>query len=99
MSPREQVAHNLADTCICGGLNDSYGVLISKVESDKSYWAVTFCKARILDGEIRVYSPRFILVKWQTAIRDMQSRGSQRFTDELGAKRFIAEQFIGRLSA
>jgi hypothetical protein len=93
-SPREQTAHALADTCVCAGLNDSYGVLTSKVEADKSYWAVTFCKARILDGEIRVYSPRFILVKWQTAIRDMPAKGSIRFTDEYEAKKWIVDKFV-----
>ena len=94
MSPREQVAHNLADTCICGGLNDAFGVQVSKTEADKSYWGVTFCKARILDGEIRVYSPRFILVKWQTTIRDLPAKGNSRFNSEYEAKSFIVSKFV-----
>jgi hypothetical protein len=95
MSPRESVAHELADTCRLGGLNESYGVNVDKVEDGlRSYWNVTFAKNRILDGVIRVYSPNFILVKWQTAIRTIPRKGSQRFADTQEAKSFITQTFI-----
>ena len=53
-SEREQVAQNLVDTCVFGGLDESYGVNLSK-ETDtkgKSYWSITFAKAGTLDGSI-----------------------------------------------
>lgn len=96
MSPREQVAQNIADTCVFGGLNDSYGVMKEKETSNgKTYWSVTFCKARILDGVIRVYSPKFIMVKWMTAIRTLPHRGQEVFHSEEAVKTFLIKSFIG----
>jgi len=94
-SEREQIADNLADTCVFGGLNDSYGVLKSKQEKNgKKFWSVTFCKARILDGTIDVYSPTFIRIAWETAIRDLPHRGSEVFKSEGDAKSFLQRSFI-----
>ncbi len=55
-SPREQVADNLVETCAFGGLNDSYGIMKSKATDakGKTYWSVTFAKARYLDGQIKI---------------------------------------------
>lgn len=95
MSIRQEVAQNLADTCKFGGLDDSYGVIVSKAEdTKKTYWNVTFAKARILDGNIKVYSPSFILITWQTAIRDLAARGREVFRSESEAKAFLQRTFI-----
>jgi hypothetical protein len=96
ISPRQQVARNLADTCVFGGLTDSYGVNVTKSADGKGkeYWSVTFCKARVLDGEIRVYSPNFILITWQTAFRTMAPRGREVFRSEYTAKEFLVKNFI-----
>ena len=98
ISLRQQVALNLADTCTFGGLNESYGVNVAKQadKSNKSYWGITFAKARILDGNIRVYSPTFILVEWQTAIRVLPNKGREVFRTEAAAKQFLTEAFINR---
>ncbi len=93
-SIRGEVARNLADTCVFGGLNDVYGVILTKVEEKRSYWSVTFCKSRVLDGVIKVYGPGFILVEWQTAYRDMAARGKQVLKSEGDAKEFITKSFI-----
>lgn len=96
MSPRQQVAQNLADTCIFGGLNDSYGVSVerAKDQKGKEHWSVLFCKARITDGVIRVYSPGFILITWQTAIRDLPRNGRQVCKSEAEAKEFLVKNFV-----
>ena len=95
ISSRQQVAQNLADTCVFGGLNDSYGVSVTKhTEVGKAHWLVLFCKARVLDGVIKVYSPNFIQVKWQTAYRDMANKGSEVFRSESAAKDFIIKNFV-----
>lgn len=93
MSPREQVADNLAETCIFGGLNDSYGVSKARGtdKKGKSYWSVTFAKARVLDGVLHVYSPNFILIKWQ-GMGD--SKTLQVFRSEQAAKDFIIRKFV-----
>ena len=96
-SEREQVAQDLADTCVFGGLNESYGVLTSK-QTDakgKSYRSVTFARNAILDGCIKVYSPGFILITWQTAIRDLPSKGREVCKSPHEAKQFLM-RFISR---
>ena len=96
MSPRQQVAQNLADTCTFGDLNDSYGVSVAKAtdQKGKPHWSVLFCKARITDGVIRVYSPGFILITWQTALRDLPHNGKQVCKSEAEAKDFIVKNFV-----
>lgn len=91
ISPRQQVAQDLADTCMFGNLNDSYGVILSKTEHNgKSCWSVTFAKAAILDGVIRVYSPSFIQVKWEGKM----GKGSEVFRNMSNAREFITNKFI-----
>jgi hypothetical protein len=97
ISIRQQVAQNLADLCVCGDLNDVYGVSCEKMtdqKSKKTYWSVIFCKSRILDGAIRVYSPSFILITWQTGIRYLPSKGKEVFKSEQAAKEFLTRTFI-----
>lgn len=96
-SEREQIARNLAETCVFGGLNEAYGVLCQKAtnQKGKTYWSVTFAKARTLDGSIQVYSPTFILISWQTANRDLPATGRQVLKSEDEARDFLAK-FINR---
>ncbi len=89
-SPREDVAQRLLETCIFGGLNQVYGGTKDRVtENGKTFWSILFCKARILDGRIRVYSPVFILIEWETAIRKLEPRGRKKFSNEQEAKEFL----------
>jgi len=93
MSPREELAHELADTCTFGGLDESYGVMVSKQEDPKGkeYWSVTFAKARYLDGVIKVYSPTFVLVKWQG-----MGGGSEVLRSGHAAKQFLTNNFVAK---
>ena len=95
MSPREEAAQDLLEVCIFGGLSDGPGALKTKGEDSKgkSYWSVTFCKARELDGEIKVYSERFILITWNTAYRDLPKSGREVFKSVHDA-RFFMRNFI-----
>jgi len=97
-SPREEVADGLAETCVCGGLNDSYGVSLAKTtENGKTYWLVTFAKARTLDGVIRVYSPTFIQIRWQGALAKaagLAFTGTEVFRSDMAARRFLIDHFI-----
>jgi hypothetical protein len=97
-SPRESVADALVDTCIFGGLDESYGVNKNKVtDNGKTFWEITFAKARTLDGFIRVYSPNFILVKWMGAravASGLPMKGQEVFRNEQDVKKFIVEKFV-----
>jgi len=64
MSKRADIQTRLAEVCVSLGLDDAYGVLTGEHGAGRgSYRTVTFCKARSLDGEIRVYGPSFILIR------------------------------------
>lgn len=96
MSPRETTAECIAQFCIGAGLNEVYGSDVAK-QSDqkgKSYYSITFCKARVLDGMVKVYSPTFILVKWQTAFRDMPHKGQEVFKCINDAIDFMKTSFV-----
>lgn len=90
MSVREQVAANLVDTCVCLGLNESYGASYCKATSKagKTYWSVCFAKARTLDGAIEVYSPAFIVIKLQG-----YKKGREVFRSEYDAKAYLIRTF------
>jgi len=95
ISPRQQVAINLADTVIFGGLTNPFGGTVTKAEANgKAFWEVSYSRPAILDGSIRVYSPNFILVSWQTSIRAMVAKGSQVFKSEHAAKEFLIDKFV-----
>lgn len=94
-SPRQDVAQELVETIMFGGLDEVYGCNMSK-EIDakgKSYYSLTFCKARSLDGVVKVYSPKFVLVKWQTQYRDMSPKGQEVFKNVWDAKSFL-QKFV-----
>lgn len=93
ISSRQQVALNLMDTCFFGALNDSYGTSCEKAvdKGGKSHWSVLFCKARVLDGVIRVYSDRFILITWQGL---GERNGKYVAKSERDAKEFLVNRFI-----
>ena len=95
LSLRGEVAQNLADTCIFGNLNDAYGVSLEKAvdSKGKSHWSVLFCKARVLDGVIRVYSERFIMITWRGA---GAQNGKFIAKSEAEAKDFLVNNFIKR---
>lgn len=97
-SERETVAQALADTCVFGGLNDSYGVNVSRGEArGRNFWSVTFARARYLDGEIRVYSPGFIQIRWMGALaagRGLPFEGHEVVRSEADAKKFLTDHFI-----
>ncbi|HRC95212.1 MAG TPA: hypothetical protein PK317_00285 [Coprothermobacter proteolyticus] len=95
-SPREDVAQELLETVVFGGLDEVYGASKEKRTDakGKSYWDVSFCKARTVDGTVKVYSEKFILVKWQTQFRDMPHQGQEVFKNVNAAKSFLVKSFV-----
>jgi len=63
MSPREQTATDLVEWLKNdGSWNAPYGVL-EGVSTDKRFRSVTFGRARTLDAEVRIYSPKYITLR------------------------------------
>jgi hypothetical protein len=89
VSPRQKAALEIADTLECLGLNDCYGVQCERAvdSKGKGHWSILFCKARLIDGHVRVYSDRFIMITIQ------QRSGVQKFTSPLAAKRYLVQTF------
>ena len=91
MSEREELMGRIVEFCGANGLNEVYGIIEANVGK---YRSLTICKARILDGEIKIYSPKFIQVKWQTAIRALPERDSKVFTSAEHTIAFLKAAFI-----
>jgi len=74
-------------------LNEAYGVIRTGGESGK-FEELTFCKARVLDGTVKVYGPKFILVKYNTAYRTLPQNDHAVFTSEADAFKFLKAAFV-----
>ena len=95
MSARKDVFDSLVEFCK-EHLNDSYGVIEGEITPKSNPKAVmaytaTFCKARITDGALEVYSPAKIKVRWKTANRTLPQYGSETFASESDALACLKE--------
>jgi hypothetical protein len=93
MSPRNQLALDIARVIVDGGLTQPFGGDVSLVKQPRPHYSVAFSKPRILDGSVEVYAPMFVVVSWETAIRDLPHRGKRVYTAD-NAKRFIQLAFV-----
>jgi hypothetical protein len=66
----------------------------SGVSKDKKFRYVLFNTPRTLDGEVRIYGPNFIGIKWQTAYRTMPQNGWAVFRSVEDAKKFLDLAFV-----
>ena len=89
VSPRQKAALEISDTLMCLGLDEVYGISMERSTDEKgrNYWSLTFCKARTVDGVVRVYSDRFIQIKV------LQGRRSEVFRSSYEAKAWLVKQF------
>lgn len=91
VSPRHESALRLMDTIRCAGLDEVYGGTMERgTEKGKTFWVLTFCRARTLDGVIRVYNSNFIQVKYQQAGRKV----SEIFRSTYEAQSFLVNRFV-----
>ena len=91
---REVVATAIADQLITMGLNQVYGVNVSKSTYRSGHWSITFCTARTLDGVVNYYGPKFVQVKFQTAYRALPRNGNRVYTSVEDALKFIRLAFV-----
>ena len=62
MSKREEILEELVEALQEADLDQVYGI-DTGLSQDKKYRYATFCRARTLDGEVRVYGPKWILFR------------------------------------
>jgi hypothetical protein len=94
MSARSDLADSIAEQLIDLDLNDAYGVNVGQSHVKGKPYVISFCKARVLDAQVTLYGPKFVLVKWQTAFRDMQRDGQEKFDSVADAMSFIKTSFV-----
>ena len=92
VSQREQLLDELVEVLHEKGLNEVYGINTG-IADIKKYRYATFCRARVLDGEVKVFGTKFIQIKWETANRSLPQRGSEVFRSIDEAKEFIKKTF------
>ena len=64
MSERSELAQRLADICSRHGMNNPLGCDVNQ-SGDKKYYDFMFSYPATLDGYVRVYSPKYILIQAQ----------------------------------
>lgn len=86
-SPRHEAALRIQDTLFCLDLNDSYGISMERAtdKQGRNHWSILFCRARTVDGLVRVYSDRYIQV--------VINKTMNRFTSYYDAQRFLVQRF------
>lgn len=90
-SPRGELTGQIAAFLRECGLDQVYGCVEGRDPKNR-YRSVTFCRARTVDGEVRVYSPGFVQVKWQADGR----RGDAVLHSKQDALDFLYFQFVAR---
>jgi hypothetical protein len=92
-SARQQIAERLAEFVSHNRMAEIFGgdVTLSK---DKRYYNVLFSRARTLDGGIRVYSPKFIQIGWQTMYQTVGARGSVVVESVDAAEQWLKAAFV-----
>ena len=88
MSKREDIQNDMAAFLESVELNEVYGVLtdIEEIQHSRKIRTVTFCRARTLDGVVRIYSANFVQVK--------TNRDSEVFTSADDAKAWIKAKYV-----
>lgn len=85
MSERAQIAERIAETIRELGLTNPFGGDVSRPEGQR-YYGILFARPRTLDGLVRVYGPKFILV-------ETSQTGQEKFESEAEAVAFIREHW------
>jgi hypothetical protein len=93
LSPRAQVAHDLAEFITQNHLNNPLGGTVTR-SGDKRAYVVDFSKPANLDGSIRVYAPNFIMVNTLGRLAPNGGDDSRVFTSLELAEDFLRLAFI-----
>jgi len=92
MSVREDIMRQIASFVERNYLSSVYsGYGLSK---DKKYRYILISKPRVLDGEIRIYGPKFILFSYQTAYRSLPHNDRRVFTSAQDMLNFLQLAFV-----
>lgn len=96
LSPREQVAQDICAYLVFADLSQVYAGGYSKLtdKKGKSYYSIPFCRARTVDGIIKVYSERWIAVSWVTSYRNLPPRTNTVYKNQNDLKAELTAFFV-----
>lgn len=92
-SARELLAERIAAFISRYNLDNPYGGDVA-LDRSRQFYNVLFSYPGNLDGVVKVYSPRFIQVKYQTRYLDLPNQDSRIFTSEKNALDFLKAAFV-----
>ena len=92
MSLREEIMERFEDFVSMNGLTRVYSG--SGLSKDKKFRYVLFNTPRTLDGEVRIYGPKFIGIKFQTAYRAFPRDNWVVFRNVDDALDFLDQAFV-----
>ncbi len=92
VSNREEITELISDFVFCNSLATVYSG--TDLHESKKYRYILISKPRVLDGEIRVYGPKFIYVSYQTAYRSLPAKDRRIFTSADDALNFLNLAFV-----
>ena len=93
MSARTEIAEKFKEFFADNGLNEVYGVL-EGYGTNKRFRYLTFCRARTVDGEINIYGPKFIVLKWQTSYHNVGRETQLKVDSVEKALKFLDTAFV-----
>lgn len=70
-SERHEAAIRIAEAAKACGLAEVYAGGIEPPSQGRNYYSVSLCRAKCVDGSIRVYGPTFITAWYETSIRHL----------------------------
>lgn len=91
MSDRSEIAHRFAEFICTNNLANPFGGDVDQ-SNDKRYYGVLFSVPRILDGFLRVYSPKYILIECQGRLCTQNAV----YESEASAMEFMKLAFVDR---
>lgn len=88
MSERSELAHRLAKIVNDHGMNNPFGGDVAQ-SGDKRYYDFLFSYPATLDGYVRVYGPRFILIQARGKLAPGGGDWSEAYDSEENAARVL----------
>lgn len=92
-SARHEAAIRIAEAAKACGLAEVYAGGVEPPSEGRNFYSVSLCRARTVDGSIRVYGPTFITVWYETSIRHLPRTEKTTLRSAEQAVEFLQSRF------
>ena len=90
---RSEIAAYLANVAREVELDQVYAGGFDLPDDKRNYYSILLCRAKSVDGSIRVYGPTNITISYTTAIRHLPQRETVRLRDVKQAEEYLRSRF------